>query len=138
VAVVVGTVWLSLYFRGTGAFLHFTPREWTPQTPLWSQMLKIGRSAGAEFALMAVYLMIVYTVTRPFGATAQAGFGIGLRLVQAGFMPVVALGFSVAPVAGQNVGARKPEAVALQMAANLLLLRREFHVRLPQSRGQSP
>jgi len=50
-------------------------------------------------------------VTRPFGAAAQAGFGIGQRVIQAGFMPVVALGFAVAPVAGQNVGARLPERV---------------------------
>ena len=69
-------------------------------------MLKIGLPAGAEFGLMAVYLMIVYAVTRPFGAAAQAGFGIGMRIVQALFMPVVALGFAVAPVAGQNFGAR--------------------------------
>jgi Na+-driven multidrug efflux pump len=69
-------------------------------------MLKVGLPAGAEFALMAVYLFVVYTITRRFGAAAQAGFGIGLRIVQAGFMPVVALGFAVAPVAGQNFGAR--------------------------------
>jgi len=45
-------------------------------------------------------------VSRPFGAAAQAGFGIGLRIVQACFLPVVALGFAVSPVAGQNFGAR--------------------------------
>src|SRR5205085_8081689 len=50
-------------------------------------------------------------VTRPFGAGAQAGFGIGLRIIQALFMPVVALGFAVAPVAGQNFGARHADRV---------------------------
>src|SRR5688572_29812213 len=74
-------------------------------------MLKIGLPAGAEFALMAVYLGIVYVVTRRFGAAAQAGFGIGLRIVQSAFLPVVALGFAVAPVAGQNYGARRGERV---------------------------
>jgi len=34
-----------------------------------------------------------------------------MRVVQAGFMPVVALGFSVAPVAGQNFGARQAQRV---------------------------
>ena len=34
-----------------------------------------------------------------------------MRIIQAGFMPVVALGFSVAPVAGQNFGARQAERV---------------------------
>src|SRR4030095_9090927 len=84
----------------------FVKHDLTPQMPLWKDMLKIGLPAGAEFLMMAVYLMLVYTLARPFGAAAQAGFGIGMRVVQALFMPVVALGFSVAPVAGQNVGAR--------------------------------
>jgi Na+-driven multidrug efflux pump len=74
-------------------------------------MLKIGLPAGAEFALMGVYLFVVYAVARPFGAAAQAGFGIGMRIVQAGFLPVVALGFAVAPVAGQNFAARHPDRV---------------------------
>jgi Na+-driven multidrug efflux pump len=69
-------------------------------------MLGIGLPAGFEFAMTAIYMALVYTITRPFGPAAQAGFGIGMRIVQAGFMPVVALGFSVAPVAGQNFGAR--------------------------------
>jgi Na+-driven multidrug efflux pump len=60
---------------------------------------------------MAVYLFIVYRIAAPFGAAAQAGFGIGMRVVQALFMPVVALGFAVAPVAGQNVGAQLPQRV---------------------------
>ena len=46
-------------------------------------------------------------MSRPFGAAAQAGFGIGGRLLQACFLPVVALGFAVSPVAGQNFGARQ-------------------------------
>jgi putative MATE family efflux protein len=106
IAVVVATVWLGMYFVKPSAYLHYVLPDWKPQLSMWWQMLKIGLPAGAEFGLMAVYLFIVYVITRPFGAAAQAGFGIGLRIVQAGFMPVVALGFSVAPVAGQNFGAR--------------------------------
>lgn len=111
IAVVVGTIWLGLYFVRSSAYLHFVPGTWKPQTGLWGRLLKIGLPAGAEFALIAVYLVIVYVISRPFGAAAQAGFGIGLRVVQAGFMPVVALGFSVAPVAGQNFGARRQDRV---------------------------
>jgi len=111
IAVVIGTVWLAFYFVRPSAYLHFLPAQWRPQIPLWNQMLKVGLPAGAEFGLMAAYLFLVYAISRPFGAAAQAGFGIGLRIVQAGFMPVVALGFSVAPVAGQNFGARLPDRV---------------------------
>lgn len=128
IAVAVGVIWLALYFVKPSAYLHFTPRTWTPQLGLWWQMLKVGLPAGAEFGLMAIYLFIIYVITRPFGSAAQAGFGIGLRIVQAGFMPVVALGFSVAPVAGQNFGARLADrvrrtfATAAALAAAVMVL----------------
>ncbi len=127
IALVVGTSWLALYFRGEDAYLHLHPREWTPHLREWAGMLKVGLPAGAEFALMSVYLLVVYTVSRPFGSAAQAGFGIGLRLIQACFLPVVALGIAVAPVAGQNFGAGLGERVrdtfktAAAMAAGLMV-----------------
>ena len=107
IAVAVGVVWLSRYFLKADAFLQFDRSARTPDLTLWKKLLNIGLPAGAEFGLMALYLLIVYVISRPFGAAAQAGFGIGLRIIQALFMPVVALGFAVAPVAGQNFGARK-------------------------------
>ena len=107
VAILIGVAWMALYFVPADSYLKFRLHQWRPDLDLWRSMLKIGLPSGAEFALMAVYLVIVYTVTRPFGAAAQAGFGIGMRIIQACFMPVVALGFAVGPVAGQNFGARQ-------------------------------
>ena len=107
VAIAIGVAWMVVYFLPADAYLRFSPSDWKPRFDLWRDMLKIGLPAGAEFALMAVYLMLVYVVSRPFGAAAQAGFGIGMRIIQACFLPVVALGFAVGPVAGQNFGARQ-------------------------------
>jgi len=111
IAVIVGNVWLALYFLPLESYLKFSAAQMPPQRHLWASMLKVGLPAGAEFGLMTVYLLVIYTVSRPFGASAQAGFGIGMRIIQACFMPVVALGFAVAPVAGQNFGARRGERV---------------------------
>jgi putative MATE family efflux protein len=125
VAVVVGVVWLSTYFTSGNEFLHYRWADWPPRFETWASMLKIGLPAGVEFAITAVYLFVVYAVCRPFGASAQAAFGIGLRLVQSMFLPVVALAFAAAPVAGQNVGARKADRVrttflsAVGMAAGI-------------------
>ena len=69
-------------------------------------MLAIGLPAGAEFFLLSLIMGTVYAVTRAFGADAQAGYGIGSRLMQACFMPAVAISFAVAAVVGQNYGAR--------------------------------
>jgi putative MATE family efflux protein len=128
IAIAIATVWLTLYFLPKTSYLKFMRADWKPDFPLWKKMLGIGLPAGAEFALLAVYLFVVYVISRPFGSAAQAGFGIGMRIVQAGFMPVVALGFAVAPVAGQNVGARLADRVratfrsAAMMAAGVMVL----------------
>jgi putative MATE family efflux protein len=128
ISIAVGSVWLLFYFRPGVTALEFMPANWKPQVGLWGSLLRIGLPAGAEFALMGIYLFVVYVISRPFGAAAQAGFGIGMRVLQAGFMPVVALGFAVAPVAGQNFGARRPERVretfqtAVLMAAGVMAL----------------
>ncbi|MDB4981090.1 MAG: efflux family protein [Myxococcales bacterium] len=111
IAVLVGVVALVVYVVRARGILRFVRSELSPRFALWGRMLKIGLPAGLEFGLMGVYMFAVYAITRRFGAAAQAGFGIGLRVVQAGFMPVVALGFAVSPVAGQNFGARLPERV---------------------------
>ena len=111
VAVVVAVVWFATYFLPKDSYLQFVRADLKPRFALWRKMLAIGLPAGFEFAMMGVYLVIVYAIARPFGAAAQAGFGIGQRVIQALFMPAVALGFSVAPVAGQNFGARSRERV---------------------------
>jgi putative MATE family efflux protein len=110
-SVAVGTVWMAFYFLPAGAYLRFSLAQSKPRFDIWGRLLKIGLPAGAEFALFTVYLVVVYVVSRPFGASAQAGFGIAMRIVQACFMPIVALGFAVAPVAGQNFGAGRPDRV---------------------------
>jgi putative MATE family efflux protein len=128
IAILIGVVWMAMYFAPAESYLKFRLAQWRPDLPLWQSLLKIGLPSGAEFALMAVYLVIVYSVTRPFGAAAQAGFGIGMRILQACFLPVVALGFAVGPVAGQNFGARQAARVrqtfrdAVLMAASAMLL----------------
>ena len=127
IAIVIGTMWLAYFFVPQTSYLKFKA-TFRPNFALWIQSLKIGLPAGVEFLLVAVYLFVVYTVCRRFGAAAQAGFGIGQRIIQAGFMPVVALGFAVAPVAGQNFGARHAHRVretfqrAAAMAGATMLL----------------
>ena len=128
IAIVIGVAWISFYFIDAKAYLRFHFGQWRPQLRVWWQMLKIGLPAGAEFALMGIYMAVVYAITKPFGAAAQGGFTIGLRIIQSAFLPVVALAFAVAPVAGQNFAARKGDRVraafkaAAGMAAGAMLI----------------
>src|SRR3546814_12587214 len=69
------------------------------------------RSPGGEFALMFVYMGVIYAVIGGFGAAAQAGFGVGSRVMQAIFLPAIAVAFACSPIAAQNVGAGQPARV---------------------------
>ncbi|PYQ18743.1 MAG: hypothetical protein DMF81_23980 [Acidobacteria bacterium] len=99
IAVAVGCVAFTAYFRRAKSPLRFRAADWIPRLGLWGAILRIGLPAGGEFALMSVYMVLVYDIIRPFVAAAQAGFG----------------------VAGQNFGARRGERVrqAFYSAASL-------------------
>lgn len=107
IAIVAGVAGLSLYLRRKATYLRVNLADWKPDPSIWSRMLGIGFPSGAEFGLMTIYLMFVYALIRPFGSDAQAGFGIGMRIMQSGFMPAMAVSFACAAVAGQNYGARQ-------------------------------
>ena len=105
ISVAFGVVCLWLYFVRLEHYVALNPREWRPRWGLIGRMLNIGLPAGGEFLMLFVIIGVIYLVIRQFGPAAQAGFGIGGRVMQALFLPVVAIAFAVTPVAGQNFGA---------------------------------
>ena len=111
ISILIADVGTVIYFEKKYQYLRFRVSQWTPQFKLWWGLLKIGIPPGAEFVLLSVYIGIVYVIIRDFGAAAQAGFGVGARVLQALFLPVVALSFAVSPVVGQNFGGRKADRV---------------------------
>ncbi|HEX7517528.1 MAG TPA: MATE family efflux transporter [Chthoniobacterales bacterium] len=111
IAVLIANVLMVVYYERNYHYLRFRLSLLKPQVKIWWAMLRIGLPAGGEFALMAVYIVVVYGIIRDFGAAAQAGFGVGARVMQAMFLPVVAIAFAVAPVVGQNFGGRRGDRV---------------------------
>jgi putative MATE family efflux protein len=111
IAIVVGVVMLSVYFVRLEKYVSFHKEQWQPRVAIWKRMLTVGLPAGGEFALMFIFTAVTYWALRHFGSAAQAGFGIGGRIMQGIFLPVMAIAFAAAPVAGQNFGARQPERV---------------------------
>jgi len=61
--------------------------------------------------MIFLIVAVVYWTIRHFGPAAQAGYGIASRVMQAIFLPAMALAFAASPVAGQNFGAGRPERV---------------------------
>ncbi len=106
ISIAVGTVLLGLYFHRLEKYVRIRPSTWRPQPAVWGRMVNIGLPAGGEFGFMFLYMAVIYWVIRDFGAAAQAGFGLGTRLMQSVFLPAMAIAFATGPIAGQNYGAK--------------------------------
>ncbi len=117
IAVAAGSLLLALYFRRLEKYIRIRPATWRPQCRVWNRILNIGLPAGGEFGLMFVFMAVIYWVIRDFGAEAQAGFGLGMRLMQSIFLPAMAIAFATAPVAGQNTARSSRTACARRSRA---------------------
>ena len=111
ISVLIGVIMMTVYFFKLEHYVKFNPAQFMPQIKQWARMLNVGLPAGGEFALMFVYLWVIYRVIGGFGSEAQAGFGIGSRIMQAIMLPAMAIAFAAGPIAGQNFGAKLPERV---------------------------
>ena len=110
-SVTFGVVLMAVYFVRMEKGIAFHREQWQPRFATWKRMFAIGFPAGAEFGRMIVFMGLIYFVIAGFGPAAQAGFGIGGRIMQAIFLPAMAIAFSAPAIAGQNFGARQPARV---------------------------
>jgi putative MATE family efflux protein len=105
IAVAIGTLMLLVYFRKVERYVAFNPAQWRPQPRHLMRILNVGLPAGGEFLMMFIFMAVVYYVLSDFGAAAQAGFGIGQRMLGLIQMPALAVALAAGPIAGQNFGA---------------------------------
>jgi putative MATE family efflux protein len=136
ISVAAGVAFLWVYFHRLEHFVALHPGLWRPKPRTLKRILGIGLPGGAEFFLMFVIFGVIYWVIRGFGPAAQAGFGIGSRVMQALFVPVIAIAFGATPVAGQNFGAGKLDRVketfwtaAAMISAFMVVLTLVCHIR---------
>ena len=105
IAVAIGVAMMWVYFRRYDHYVAIDSALWRPQLAQWKRILGIGLPAGAEFAIIFVNMGVIYYALRHFGAAAQAGFGIGQRLLGLIHMPAISIALAAGAIAGQNFGA---------------------------------
>jgi putative MATE family efflux protein len=111
IAALTGTVVLVYVFPRVQKYLRFHVSRLAPDFAAWRRLIFIGLPTSLEFGMMFVIFVVLYWVIRHFGAEAQAGVGVGVRIMQMIFLPVMAVAFAAAPIAGQNFGAKRYDRV---------------------------
>jgi putative MATE family efflux protein len=105
ISILVGVSIGWIYFVRGDRFARVDLSQLRPDLPVLTRLLKVGLPAGGEFGLLFIVTGLMYWLIRPFGAPAQAGYGLGTRIMQSIILPAMAIAFAASPVAGQNMGA---------------------------------
>jgi putative MATE family efflux protein len=122
IAVAIAVVMMWVYFHRYEHYVAINSALWRPQLAQWKRILRIGLPAGGEFAIIFVNMAVIYYALRHFGAAAQAGFGIGSRLLGVIHMPGISIALAAGAIAGQNFGAGNSERVRGTFKTVLLLV----------------
>ena len=117
----IGVAMLWIYLKRSGRYLVLDPSQWRPSMAQCRRILRIGLPAGGEFAMVFVFMAVIYYALRDLGAAAQAGFGIGTRLMGLIQVPAMAIAFAAGPIIGQNFGAGDSTRVRATFRRVLLL-----------------
>jgi putative MATE family efflux protein len=81
--------------------------KWKLSASIVRKSLFIGIPSGMNHFLLAANLLITYRVISEYGTSAIASIGIGFRILQAIYIPVIAVASAMAAIIGQNFGANK-------------------------------
>ncbi len=110
-SVVAATLMLGWYFARHTHYVKFRRDLLKPHWQEIRRIIQVGLPVGGEFFLTFLYMVVIYWVIKDFGAAAQAGFGLGVRVMQSFFLPVMAVSFAMPAIIGQNLGAGQWERV---------------------------
>lgn len=111
-AIASGVLVLCVYFQRTENYLTPDPQQWRPQIAQWRRILGIGLPAGAEFAIMFVYMAKIYYALGGFTADEAviADGALFLRMVS---LNLVAQGLIfVCSSAFQGLGNTRPQLIS--------------------------
>ena len=86
--------------------------KWRLDAAIVRKILYIGIPSGMNHFLLAANLLITFRVISNYGTAALASIGVGFRLLQAIYIPVIAVASAMAAIVGQNLGAKKYHRIA--------------------------
>jgi putative MATE family efflux protein len=104
ISVVCGVLAMAVYLRRWQPYVNVLIALLRPKAGELGRLLRIGLPAGGEFALLFLSSGLIYLAIQDLGPSAQAGYGIASRALQALLLPAAAVAFASAPIVGQSLG----------------------------------
>lgn len=87
--------------------LHASREEWRPELSYMGKLCYIGVPMGLQYSVTAIGTVVLQAAVNGLGAAVVAGVTAGQKINAFIQCPLEALGQTMAPYAGQNMGAEK-------------------------------
>ena len=87
--------------------LHTSREEWRPEFSYMGKLCYIGIPMGLQYSVTAIGTLVLQAAVNGLGAAVVAGVTAGQKINAFIQCPLEALGQTMAPYAGQNMGAEK-------------------------------
>lgn len=104
------------YMRSRFSVLHMSAEERRPDRALFKRLCYMGIPMGLQYSVTAIGSLIIQTTMNGFGSIAVAGATAANRINNFLTCPIEALGASMAPYVGQNLGAGKLDRITKGVA----------------------
>lgn len=107
---VFALVWAFLYLRKhQPGILTLNPSQYKIHGPTAKMVLKIGVPSSFQYLFIDLSFVFVNSIINSFGLIAASAVAVGSKVVNLSQIGISALSTGVGTMAGQNIGAGKPE-----------------------------
>jgi putative MATE family efflux protein len=122
IAVTVGLIILYRHFKRFEHYISFNFSLFNLRPEIIKKMMAIGLPGSGEYMLMFIFSSVTYWGISGLGVDAQAGFGLGARIMQCIFLPAPAIAFAIPAIIGQNLGAKRNDRIHTTFNYALLMV----------------
>jgi putative MATE family efflux protein len=103
----VTLLYLRFFFIKKASLVQFAFRDFSFSWDIIGTTFRIGLPASLSFVVMSFGQMLYNRIVVYFGSDAVAGVGVGMRLDQLFFLPIMALASSLITIIGMLYGAKR-------------------------------
>ncbi len=114
-------VWAFLYLKKhQPGLITLNPRQYKIHGPTAKTVLKVGIPSSLQYVFIDLSFVFVNRIINSYGVIAASAVAVGSKVVNLSQVGISALSTGVGTMAGQNVGANKPDRAAKCVSLGVL------------------
>jgi len=114
-----GTIYMIIITRKRKVFQHARFNDFIPDRKYFVALFGQGFPASLNMLTVAIGIFVITYFASHFGKEAVAAYGIATRIEQLALLPTIGLNIAALTLAGQNMGADRPERVYKSWQLNI-------------------